>query len=194
MKIISAEPFAFAHTPQQFPKDKYPHFVFAGRSNVGKSSLINCLLNRKLIAKVSKTPGKTISINYYLVNGNFFLVDLPGYGFAIDRKQSMGNWDKLIDSYFSDNYKKVVLFHLIDSRIGPTELDIQMEAYGEKYNFPRIILITKSDKLKRNELNKALEGIKGIMQNYSIDDFILFSSKTKLGRREVLNKINEKTT
>jgi len=192
LKIYSVEPFAFVHTPQKFPKERYRHFVFAGRSNVGKSSLINCLLNRKLVARVSKAPGKTISVNYYLINGSFFLVDLPGYGFALDRKQKRGTWDKLIDSYFLENSKSLTLYHLIDSRIGPTELDMQMESYCEKFDFSRIILITKSDKLRKTELTKSLEGIKELLKDFNISDFILFSSKAKLGRKEVLRSINEK--
>lgn len=194
MKINTVEPFRFAHTIKQFPKQQYPQFVFAGRSNVGKSSLINCLLNRKTIARVSKTPGKTISINFFLVNEEFFFVDLPGFGYAVDRKGSRSNWDKLADAYFSRFSKLITLFHLVDARIGPTKLDYAMEEYCEQFDFPRYILITKSDKLKRNQVKKSLKGITESLRMFNITELIMFSSKTKTGKNEVLRRIHEKVT
>lgn len=194
MKITNVTPHTFAHLPEQFPQNNYTHFVFAGRSNVGKSSLINCVLNRKTIARVSKKPGKTISVNFYEINEKFFFVDLPGFGFAAnDKSKSPEQWADLIDIYFRTFQDKICLFHLVDSRVGPTELDLQMEDYSEQFNFPRYIVITKSDKLKRNQLKKVLNKIKNGLSIYRVDDFILFSAKDKTGRKKILRRINEKT-
>ncbi len=192
MKIISVEPYKFIHQPNKFPDNPYKHFVFAGRSNVGKSSLINCLLNRKLVAKVSKTPGKTISVNFYLVNNKFFIVDLPGFGFALNRKKKKGTWDDLINRYFMEFPDNITLFHLVDSRIGPTKLDFQMEEYCEQFDFSRNIIITKIDKLRKNEIKKASAGVAESLRDFNIENILIFSSKNKTGRKEVLRSISEK--
>ncbi len=148
-----------AGLPRQFPNDPIPQVAFSGRSNVGKSSLINSLLGRKSLARVSSAPGKTITVNFYDIDAKLFFVDLPGYGFAKRRAEDQAVWSRLTDGYFTDNknadrIRPVV--QLIDSRIGPTADDEMMLDYLLRANFPFLIVATKSDKLNATE-RKASE-------------------------------------
>ena len=176
----------------QFPRDAIPQAAFSGRSNVGKSSLVNCLLGRKNLARVSAEPGKTITVNFYEVDRKLFLVDLPGYGFAKRTKSEAEVWRRLTDGYFTKNPNidllKVVV-QLVDSRIGPTADDVDMLNYLSACEIPHVIVATKCDKLNATERKKSEETIRSHPAAQAADEIIFFSSKTKEGRDAVLNSI-----
>ncbi|QQS34958.1 MAG: YihA family ribosome biogenesis GTP-binding protein [Ignavibacteriales bacterium] len=175
------------------PKHNYPVVILCGRSNVGKSSFINSLFNRKDLAKISSTPGKTRSLNYYLIDDNFFIVDLPGYGYAKTSKKEREYWGRLIQDFIKSEEKIVLAFHLIDSRHKPTELDLKLNEYLLSVNCDRIVVLTKSDKLKQSEFNKAKsvvsEMIPGLQFN---ENLFLYSAVKKNGRKEILSRLNKK--
>ncbi len=176
----------------QFPRDAIPQAAFSGRSNVGKSSLVNCLLNRKSLARVSAEPGKTITVNFYEIDRKLFLVDLPGYGFAKRTKSEAEVWRRLTDGYFTKNPNidllKVVV-QLVDSRIGPTADDADMLNYLSECGIPHIIVATKCDKLNATERKKSEEALRSHPAASGADEIIFFSSKTKEGRDAVLKSI-----
>ncbi len=170
---------------KQFPKDQVPQIALSGRSNVGKSSLVNCLLGRKSLARVSGEPGKTITVNFYDVDRKLFLVDLPGYGFAKRTKTEQEKWSGLTDGYFTKNPNFDLLrlvVQLVDSRIGPTKDDIVMLDFLSEYGIPHVVAATKSDKLNATERKKSEELLKSHPSLQSADEIIFFSSKTKEGR------------
>ncbi len=162
----------------------------SGRSNVGKSSFINSLFNRKGLAKTSSTPGKTRSINYYLVEERFYLVDLPGYGYAKVSKKEREFWNRFLTSYLISGLNDPHLFHLIDSRLGPTELDYQLNETVTQANIPFTLLFTKIDKLKQSEkaaLKKQISGFyEGAKEN---SEYFFYSSKDGTGKKEVIKRI-----
>lgn len=164
-----------------------PQIAFSGRSNVGKSSLINMLLrrHRKKIARVSATPGKTQALNFFEVNGDFFLVDLPGHGYAKVPKPVSEAWSKLIDWYLAESGAVRGVVHLVDARRKPTEHDIRMVAYLAELGIPALVILTKMDKLKWSERKKA---IKRAVEALELDEeqLLPFSSKTGEGREELL--------
>jgi len=167
MKIYSAEFILSASSPKQFPIDpKLPEIAFAGRSNVGKSTLINSLLNRKKLVKTSSTPGKTQLINFFKINNKFNFVDLPGYGYAKVSESLRKQWKSLIEAYLNERelLRKVVL--IVDSRHQPTFQDKQLKEWLEYYKRPTLIVASKTDKLKRNQIQKHL---KQIQQNMSLE-------------------------
>ncbi len=139
----------------QFPKDTLAQVAFSGRSNVGKSSLINALLNRKSLARVSSAPGKTITINFYSIDQKFYLVDLPGYGFAKRSAEEQNKWSALVDGYLRGGYPDLVV-QLIDMKTGPTTDDNMMLSFLNETGIPYIIVATKSDKLNKTEFTKML--------------------------------------
>ena len=144
---------------KQFPRDTAPQIAFSGRSNVGKSSLINCLLGRKSLARVSATPGKTVTVNFYDVDGKLYFVDLPGYGYAKRAKDNQRVWSGLTDSYFSANPNRDLIrlvVQLVDSRVGPTEDDTMMMQYMLDCGIPFLVVGTKTDKLNKRELEEFL--------------------------------------
>jgi len=161
MKIHSAEFILSASSPKQFPiNPRHPEIAFAGRSNVGKSSLINSLLNRKKLVKISSTPGKTQLINFFKINDKFNFVDLPGYGYAKVSENLRLQWKTLIESYLSERetLRKVVL--IVDSRHSPTFQDVQLKDWLEYYKRSTIVVASKIDKLKRSQIKKNLEKIR----------------------------------
>jgi len=181
-----------AGLPSQFPADAVPQVAFSGRSNVGKSSLINSLLGRKSLARVSQSPGKTITINFYDVDRKLFLVDLPGYGYAKRTFTDKQKWSALTDGYFTKN-KNIDLLRLvvqlIDSRVGPTADDCDMLAYLRQASIPHIVVATKTDKLNTTEKNKFIESI---TQDPNVSDagcIILYSSQTGEGREDLWEEI-----
>jgi GTP-binding protein len=167
MKIVSAEFLKSALQPRDFPKDNRPEIAFAGRSNVGKSSLLNKLLNRKGIAKTSKTPGKTRTINFFTVNEKFYLVDLPGYGFAKVSKRIQEEWGQMITSYLTDREPLRVVAHLIDSRHAPTRNDHELLDLLHDAKVPTLLVATKFDKLRQSE---RATSIKRIRESFELDD------------------------
>ena len=177
---------------KQFPRDPKPEIALSGRSNVGKSSLINTLLGRKSLARVSSSPGKTVTINYYNVDSKLFLVDLPGYGYAKRSMESKKVWSSLTEDYFlknpsADAIKLVV--QLIDIRTGPTDDDVMMINWLISQNVPFVVVATKTDKLSKAQLSRALSDLN---ENYFAGtgiEIIPFSSVTREGKEILWNKI-----
>ena len=172
----------------QIPEIIKPEIVLCGRSNVGKSSFINSLFNRKDLAKISSTPGKTRSINYYLINEQFYIVDLPGFGYAKISKKERMFWGQLIKDFFnaSDNIK--MAFHLVDSRHKPTILDVELNRLLKTSQIPCIVLLSKTDKLKQSELSAALKDIKACFPELNKGDNLFpYSSKNFIGHKDILN-------
>lgn len=174
---------------EQYPTDDKPEIAFVGRSNVGKSSIINALTNRKKLAKVSQTPGKTRLINFFLINGEFHLVDLPGYGYAKVSKKEQESWGKTIETYLIDRapLKRVVL--LVDSRHKPTSDDILMYEWIKHYGYNIVVVATKSDKISNNDLFKSKKTITDTLKLTDNDEFYFFSSLNKKGKDELIDNL-----
>jgi len=174
----------------QFPEDRKPEFLLVGRSNVGKSSFINTLINRKNFARTSANPGKTQTLNFYLINDTFYLVDAPGYGYAKVNKQLKEKFGLIMEDYLEgrENLKKV--FMLVDFRHKPTEDDVMMYKYLKHYNIPVSIICTKLDKVKKNAHQKQINLITKTLE-VPKEELILFSSITKAGKQESYSKILE---
>ena len=168
----------------QLPESDRPEFVFSGRSNVGKSSLINKLCNRKNLARVSATPGKTATINFYTVDGAYF-VDLPGYGYAKVSAAERQRWDQLINSYFDAERNCVLLVQLLDSRHAPSADDMQMLEYLRYRGIPFIAALTKADKLKKSETAKRREEFAFLTKEFGCRQIVLTSSETGFGVDEL---------
>jgi GTP-binding protein len=159
MKIISAKFMTSAAKPQQFPDDGKPQVAFAGRSNVGKSSLINAVLNRKSLVKTSATPGKTQLINFFLINEKFYCVDLPGYGYAKAPRSVVDSWAPMIEGYIRESPQIAVVIVLLDIRREPDARDERLVEWLAHYGVPALYVLTKADKLKRGETARALQSI-----------------------------------
>lgn len=193
MQIKSAAFVAGSVSVSQFPKAYFPEYAFIGRSNVGKSSLINILTENKKLAKTSATPGKTREINHFLINGNTFFTDLPGYGYAKVSKEKKELFDKIIVDYFEVRENLVCVFVLIDSRIPLQDSDMSfMEWLGEN-EIPFVILFTKTDKLSKNELHRNIQAIKnGILASWEeLPKVFYTSSVTKAGKEELLKFVED---
>ena len=192
MKINSVEISNLAVRVSQYPKDNLPEFLLVGRSNVGKSSYINTLINRKNYAHTSATPGKTQTLNFYLINNNFYLVDVPGYGYAKTSKETQKKFGRMIEEYLKtrENLKRVFL--LIDFRHKPMEDDVLMFNFMKYYDLNVTIVATKYDKVKQSERAKNEQAIKDTFALGENDNLILFSSVTKKGKEEVYNVLKEK--
>ena len=172
------------------PETDVPQVAFAGKSNVGKSSLINALMNRKSLARISSQPGKTQTINFYNVNDAMYLVDLPGYGYANANVEIKAKWGQMIENYLHTSKKLQAVFLLIDIRHEPSENDIMMYDWMVNQGFAPIIIATKSDKLKKNQINSHIKTIRDVL-NVEPDTIIIpFSSMTKDGRDEIWNLID----
>ena len=189
MIIKTSEFITSAVKRNQYPVDVRPEVAFVGRSNVGKSSIINALTNRRKLAKVSQTPGKTRLINFFLINDEMYLVDLPGYGYAKVSKQEKESWGKTIETYLveREQLKKVVL--LVDSRHKPTADDILMHEWIKHFGYKVIVIATKSDKLSNSEIGKSKKLIKETLKLGPEDEFYLFSSVKKNGKEELIDNI-----
>jgi len=187
-KIKSAEFVSSVYNISNIPVKKFPEFAFAGRSNVGKSSLINNLLNRKKLAKTSSTPGKTRAINFFEINSAFYFVDLPGYGFAKVPESEKNKWKELVESYFNaTGYLKLVVI-LIDSRIGITTNDKTLIEWIEYLSFPYIIVLTKSDKISNNKLANCKTKVKKEISKDGIS-IIKYSTLKHYGKDELWKEI-----
>ncbi len=177
---------------RQFPSDPIPQIALSGRSNVGKSSLINCLLGRKSLARVSGAPGKTITVNFYEIDKKIFLVDLPGYGFAKRPKEDQIKWQMLTDGYFTKNPnldRLAAVAQLVDSRIGLTADDVAMVEYLRAAEIPYFVIATKVDKLNANERKTNLAAIASHPALDADTAVIPFSSQKNEGREDVLRQI-----
>lgn len=172
-----------AGLPKQFPHDNRPQIVFSGRSNVGKSSLINTLLNRKSLARVSSAPGKTITVNFYDVDKKLYFVDIPGYGYAKRDFKDKKRWSALTDEFLSSECPKRLVLQLIDMKVGPTEDDYMMLEWLESVGMPYIIVATKSDKLNKTDFNNNKAELE------KLGKVIPFSSLKGTGRDELWKEL-----
>ena len=176
----------------QFPRDPLPQIAFSGRSNVGKSSLINALLGRNSLARVSSSPGKTITVNFYEIDGKLFFVDLPGYGYANRSKESQKVWQSLTDGYFTRNPNRdrlKLVVQLVDSRIGATKDDLMMMDWLKRSGVPFLIVATKTDKLNKTERTESESVLNALSEAYGAPVPVFFSSQTKEGKDELLKRI-----
>ena len=175
--------------PNQYPTTGYMEFAFAGRSNVGKSSMINKLLNRKSLARVSGTPGKTITINFYNIDDTIYLVDLPGYGYAQRSKSETEKWGKMMEDYLANREPLVQTILLVDSRHKPTKDDITMANWIHHYHTNLIVVATKMDKLKKREIEPNLQRIWETLEMGEDDILVPFSTQDDEGKYTVWDMI-----
>lgn len=194
MKIKTAD-FVISNTNvSKCPKDQIPEYAFIGRSNVGKSSLINMLTNKSKLAKISGRPGKTQLINHFKINGEWFLVDLPGYGYAQVSKTKRESFQKFIKDYFLQRQQLVCSFVLVDSRLDPQKIDLEFMSFLGENGIPFCIVFTKSDKLKLSELNKNLRSYNKKMTQTvweTMPQHFVTSASNKSGKEELLCFIDD---
>ena len=188
VKISSAEFVKSAFEKKHWVTDGRLEIAFLGRSNVGKSSLINSLLQRKGLARTSNTPGRTQSINFFLIDGSFYFTDLPGYGYAKVSKTMRADWGRMAEEYLAERDELALCIQLTDSRHEPTGLDTQLNDWLVHNAKPHIIVATKADKLSNNELQRSLRATKATLPGA---DIIAYSSQTGRGRDEVWAAIND---
>lgn len=188
MKLINFNFVKSASKSNEFIYDELPQIAIVGRSNVGKSSLINLLANNKKMAKTSSTPGRTRLVNYFLVNKQFYLVDLPGYGFAKACKTQKESWDNVLDEYFNNTNNLKLVFVLLDCRHLPTDLDVLMINYLVEREIPYKIILTKTDKLSRSELNNNINKISNALR-HNKDIMLTSSAEKKLGVDKIAETI-----
>lgn len=182
MEVNFVELAAVAVKGEQFPTEYRPEFVFVGRSNVGKSSLINAMINRKSLARTSQNPGKTRTINFYNVENKMFFVDLPGYGYAKISKSESEKWGRMIENYLRKREQIKFIIMLLDIRHDPTNNDIMLYEWLRHYDYSIIIVGTKSDKIKRSQVQRRLADIRKALGAQSDVKLIAFSSESKEGR------------
>lgn len=186
MKIQSATFVKSAFQESDWPHSTQPEVAFLGRSNVGKSSLINSLLGIKGLARASRTPGRTQSLNFFEINNRFHFVDLPGYGFARVPKTVRHSWGEMAARYLANRRELVLSIQIVDSRHEPTTLDVQLNEWLQHLQKPGIIVATKSDKLSNNELRKSLARVK---DTFGTKEVIAYSATSGRGREEVWHTI-----
>lgn len=189
MRILSAELNKVCGAGSAFPENEFPEIALAGRSNAGKSSFVNALVNRKSLARTSQVPGKTATVNYYLLNKAFFLVDLPGYGYAAKSGQTVSAWGGMIERYLRSSKTLRNVFLLLDIRRTPNADDEMMYRWILDQGFTPVLILTKADKLSRNERAKQKAIIRNAFPEASV--LIPFSSMTKEGVEEVLAVVEE---
>ncbi|MDF7668397.1 MULTISPECIES: ribosome biogenesis GTP-binding protein YihA/YsxC [unclassified Lactobacillus] len=191
--IIRSSDYAISAVREdQYPKDNLPEIALAGRSNVGKSSLINSLLNRKNLARTSSQPGKTQTLNFYIVNEEFYLVDVPGYGYAKVSKSQRAKFGEMIQDYLETRENLRGLVILVDSRHEPTKDDIAMYNYAQYLNLPILLVCTKIDKVKKNQVNKVLANLKKTLDlSYDNVTVLTYSSVKKLHVKELSDWIEQ---
>ena len=186
MKVTKAEFIKSAFTEDDWPKDSQPEVAFLGRSNVGKSSLINSVLAVRGLARTSSTPGRTQSLNFFSVNDRFKFVDFPGFGYARVPKNIKSTWGEMATAYLAKRRQLVLSIHIVDSRHEPTKQDLQLHEWLEQSSKPQLIVATKSDKLSHNELKKNLQHIARVLD---IDSVMAYSAKSGRGRNELWQAI-----
>jgi len=188
--VVQAEFIISAVSEDDFPQEGIPEVVFLGRSNVGKSSLINRLTGHPKLARTSSTPGKTQSINFYRLNGSFFFVDLPGYGYAKTGKAAVRQWKRLIERYFENRRAIVLAIRIVDSRIAPTGSDLQLSEWLDRLKIPCLLAASKSDKLSSNQQRAQERVISNVFGGQSV---VMSSAKTGAGCREIWKRILQAT-
>jgi len=191
MDVHQAEITISAVSPSQYPSDHLPEIALAGRSNVGKSSFVNTLINRKSLARTSSKPGKTRTINFYKIEETFYFVDVPGYGYAKVSKTEQAKWGEMMNTYFTKREDLRLTVLLLDFRHPPSNEDKQMLDYLLYHELPVLIVATKSDKIKRSRHQKHLQQLADGLGLSSFDDILLFSSETKEGKEEAWELIED---
>lgn len=189
MEIKQAEFIISAAQKIQFPSNNMAEIAFVGRSNVGKSSLINSLTNRRKLVKVSSTPGKTRLVNFFMINNEFYFVDLPGYGYAKVSKSQLKDWAVTVENYLVGRRQLVKVILLVDSRHKPTNDDITMYEWIKHFNYKCMVVATKSDKITKNEKRKNEKIIRDTLNMDDDEKIYFFSSLTKDGKQEVLDNL-----
>lgn len=192
MKVTQAEIVISAVQQSQYPEDKLPEIVLLGRSNVGKSSFINTLIQRKGLARTSSQPGKTQTMNFYKINDAFYFVDMPGYGYAKVSKKEREKWGVMIEEYLQKRENMVLVLLLVDSRHEPTEDDRLMYDWLTYYGLDPVIIATKADKISKVRQKKAVDNIFNTLRPRKRSDVILFSAATKMGKDEAWKVIEER--
>jgi GTP-binding protein len=188
--VVKADFVISAVSENDFPQEGIPEVVFAGRSNVGKSSLINRLTGKDKLARTSSMPGKTQSINFYRLDGSFFFVDLPGYGYAKAGKSAVQQWNKLIEQYFRSRSAIALTVQIIDCRMPPTNSDLQLSAWLEQLEIPYLLVATKSDKLSNNQ-QRVQSRI--ICNSFGGQPVVMSSAKTGTGCKEIWKRVLQAT-
>ncbi|MDB5052501.1 MAG: GTP-binding protein [Bacilli bacterium] len=191
MKVTEAEFIISAVGPNQYPLDALPEIALAGRSNVGKSSLINRLIQRKNLARTSSQPGKTQTLNYYRINSNLYFVDLPGYGYAKVSKTKRETWGKFIENYLLEREELKLLLLLVDLRHPPSKDDIAMYNWLKHCEVPMCVVATKADKIPKSKWQKHLKIVRDSLIFDPSDELIIFSSETGLGKDELWQVIQQ---
>ena len=191
MVIKEANLDIIATRRSQYPTDGRPEFLLVGKSNVGKSSFINAILSRKNLAYTSSRPGKTQTLNFYGVNDSFYLIDVPGYGYAAVDNKTQAKFGMMIEEYLEKREELKRVFMLIDYRHKPSEDDLLMYNFLKYYNLPVTVVATKADKVPGSQKQKNLKIILDTLDLVVGDDLVVFSSNTKLGVKEVVKKIED---
>lgn len=182
MKVTQAEIVISAVKPEQYPNQPLPQFALAGRSNVGKSSFINKMINRKNLARTSSKPGKTQTLNFYLINEALYFVDVPGYGFAKVSKTEREAWGRMIETYLTTSKELRAVIQIVDLRHAPSKDDVTMYKFLKHYEIPVIVIATKADKIPKGKWQKHLKVVKETMDMDPTDPLLLFSSETAEGK------------
>ncbi|MFC0557832.1 ribosome biogenesis GTP-binding protein YihA/YsxC [Halalkalibacter alkalisediminis] len=189
MKVTKAELAHVAVKREQYPTSRLPEIALSGRSNVGKSSFINKMINRKALARTSQRPGKTQTLNFYEINEMIYFVDVPGYGFAKAPKPEREAWGRMIEGYLQDREQLKAVVQLVDVRHAPSADDKAMYSWLKHFDIPVIIVATKSDKIPKGKWQKHLSVISKDLQKVESDPLLLFSSETAQGKEQVWNTI-----
>ena len=189
MKIVSAEFIASAASPPQYPRQRLPEVAFAGRSNVGKSSLINTLVHRKSLVKTSATPGKTRTINFFVVNDRFSFVDFPGYGYARVPREMQAGWRPMVEAYMKQRDFLRAVVHIVDFRHPPSDLDRQLRAWLLRRRVAVLTVATKTDKVKRNQRAAHEQAIRRDLDLPADEPLTLFSSHNQEGRLRLWQRL-----
>ena len=192
MKITSAEFLTGAVSYKQYPDSACPELAFAGRSNVGKSSLINSLLNRKKLVKTSQTPGKTQEINFFKINNDFIFTDLPGYGFAKVPQPVRKRWGKMIEDYLLKRETLLAVIFIIDLRRRPSQLDLSLQRWLEAHGVEYLLVGTKVDKLSQSEIKKQKDKLNVAYFDGGEGELLVYSSKSSRGRKELWSEITSR--
>lgn len=185
MKIKQSEFVISAVAPKQYPNDGLPEIALAGRSNVGKSSLINCLIGRKNLARTSSKPGKTQTINFYRLNQSFYFADVPGYGFAKVSKQMRQSWGKMMETYFRSRNTLHAVIQVLDIRHPPTNMDMDMADFLRQMEIPVVFVATKADKISKSKWDKHLRIIRQRLALTSENKLYPFSAQSGVGKKEL---------
>jgi GTP-binding protein len=186
VKISSARFVKSATKTDEFPRDQRPEIAFCGRSNVGKSSLLNTLTNSQGLARTSASPGRTQTVNFFQINERLYFVDLPGYGYAKVSKSVRESWGPMIENYLRKREQLRLTFMLVDSRFSPMDSDVTMKEWLDHHQIPNAVVLTKVDKISRNQLNEAL---RAGAQTLNTKEIFPFSAVTGFGRDDLLERI-----